>query len=128
MSNCLCEPSDIMLFSCSGAANVGQISNEATIQISKEGKGKMFCLAGLGGKIPGIIEATKKAKKIIVIDGCPVSCAKKIVDNVGFKIDDYILITENGIDKTPGNSNFTNEEVEKIKLLIESKIDSILKN
>ena len=27
MSNCLCKVSDVMLFSCSGAANVGQIAN-----------------------------------------------------------------------------------------------------
>lgn len=124
MSNsCICKPAEIMVFACSGGgANVGQISNQAALEITKEGKAKMYCLAGLGGHVPGIIEATRKAKKIIVVDGCPVSCAKKMVEHVGIKIDHYIIVTEEGIDKTPGEFNMTEEEILKIKNLIEQKI------
>lgn len=124
MSNsCICKPAEIMVFACSGGgANVGQISNQAALEITKEGKAKMYCLAGLGGHVPGIIEATQKAKKIIVVDGCPVSCAKKMVEHVGINIDQYIIVTEEGIDKTPGEFNMTEEEIHKIKDLIEQKI------
>ena len=38
----------------------------------------------------------------IVIDGCPVACAKKIMDDKGLAIDQYVLITDLGITKTPG--------------------------
>jgi uncharacterized metal-binding protein len=37
-----------------------------------------------------------------VIDGCPVACAKKIMDDKGLAIDRYVLITDLGIQKTPG--------------------------
>jgi len=121
--NCICKPAEIMVFACSGGgANVGQVSNQAALEITKEGKAKMCCLAGLGGHIPGIIEATKQAKKIIVVDGCPVSCAKKMVEHVGIDIDGYIVITEEGIEKTPGKFDFSDMEVGKIKALIEQKI------
>lgn len=82
----------------------------------------MYCLAGHGGHIPGIIEATKQAKKIIVVDGCPVSCAKKMVEHVGINIGHYIVVTEEGVEKTPGKFDMTNEEIIKIKNLIEQKI------
>lgn len=122
-NNCICKSSEIMVFACSGGgANVGQISNNAALEIAKEGKAKMYCLAGLGGHVPGIIEATKQAKRIIVVDGCPVSCAKKMVDHVGINVDEYIIITEEGIDKTPGKFDMTSEEILKIKKLIEEKL------
>lgn len=123
--NCICKPAEIMVFACSGGgANVGQIANSSALEITKEGKAKMYCLAGLGGHIPGIIEATKQAKKIIVVDGCPVSCAKKMVEHVGITVNDYIIITEEGIEKTPGQFNITDDEIQKIKDLIQDKIDS----
>jgi len=122
--DCICTPAEVMVFACSGGgANVGQLANNAALEITKEGKAKMYCLAGLGGHVPGIIEATKQAKKIIVVDGCPVLCAKKMVEHVGINIDAHIVITEEGIEKTPGQFEFTDYEINKIKNLIEEKIN-----
>lgn len=124
---CICRPAEIMVFACSGGgANVGQISNNAALEITKEGKAKMYCLAGLGGHVPGIVDATKQARKIIVVDGCPVSCAKKLVEHAGLSIDDYIVVTEEDIEKTPGKFDIKDEEVNKIKSLIEQKIEQYI--
>lgn len=113
-----------MLFACSGGgSNVGQIANNAALEMTKEGKAKMYCLAGLGGHVPGIIEAAKQAKKIIVIDGCPILCAKKIVEHAGLKVDELIVVTDENIEKTPGVFDIKEEEIVKIKSLIESKIN-----
>ncbi|MEI7590808.1 MAG: putative zinc-binding protein [Deltaproteobacteria bacterium] len=122
MNDCLCKPAEIMLFACSGAANVGQISNDASFELHKEGKARMFCLAGLGGHVQGIIDATKQAKKIIVVDGCSVACAKKIVELADFSIDDYIVVTDEGIEKVAGKTDFSKEEVQKIKKRIEKNL------
>ncbi|MGD0627085.1 MAG: putative zinc-binding protein [Thermodesulfobacteriota bacterium] len=32
---CLCEPSEILLFTCSGASNVGQIANQAVVMLTQ---------------------------------------------------------------------------------------------
>ncbi len=42
---CLCSNSDVKIVACSGASNVGQISNQAALEISKENVGGFFCLA-----------------------------------------------------------------------------------
>jgi len=47
----------------------------------------MFCLAGIGGHIPGMIESTKAGKMIVALDGCPVACSKKTLEHAGFRID-----------------------------------------
>ncbi|HEX3030245.1 MAG TPA: putative zinc-binding protein [Clostridia bacterium] len=126
---CACRPSEIMLFACSGGgSNVGQIANNAALEMAKEGKAKMYCLAGLGGHVPGIIESAKQAKKIIVIDGCPILCAKKIVEHAGLKVDELIVVTDENVDKTPGVFDIKDEEIVRIKNLIESKINGVVEN
>ena len=96
---CLCEPNEILIFCCAGSSNVGQIANQAAIRLAKKGVGRYFCLAGIGGHVSGMIESTKAGKTLIAIDGCPVGCAKKTLEHTGFNIDEYVQVTELGIEK-----------------------------
>src|SRR5512137_2080712 len=96
---CLCERNEILIFTCAGSSNVGQIANQAAIKLTQDGVGRYFCLAGIGGHVSGMIESTKAAKMLIAIDGCPVACAKKTLEHTGFQIDEYVQTTELGIEK-----------------------------
>jgi uncharacterized metal-binding protein len=96
---CLCGPTEILIFPCSGGSNVGQIANEAGVKLTQTGMGKFFCLAGIGGHVSGMIESTKAGKMLVAIDGCPVACAKKTLEHAGFNIDEYVQVTELGIEK-----------------------------
>jgi len=100
--SCICQPTEVLIFPCSGGSNVGQIANEAAKQLTNQGVGKMYCLAGIGGHISGIVESTKAAKNIVAIDGCPVACARKTLEHAGFKIDEHAIVTELGITKESG--------------------------
>ena len=42
-----CSGNPVLIFACSGAADVGEISDKAARTITQEGIGKMFCLAGI---------------------------------------------------------------------------------
>jgi uncharacterized metal-binding protein len=96
---CLCEPSEILIFPCSGGSNVGQIANQAGVKLTQEGMGRFFCLAGIGAHVSGMVESTKAGKVIVAIDGCSVACAKKTLEHAGFNIDEYVQVTEIGIEK-----------------------------
>jgi uncharacterized metal-binding protein len=96
---CLCESNEILIFCCAGSSNVGQIANQAAVRLAQEGIGRYFCLAGIGGHVSGMIESTKAGKMLIAIDGCPVGCAKKTLEHTGFNIDEYVQVTELGIEK-----------------------------
>jgi uncharacterized metal-binding protein len=96
---CLCEPNEVIIFSCAGSSNVGQIANQAAIKLAQGGIGRYFCLAGIGGHVSGMIESTKAGKMLIAIDGCPVACAKKTLEHVGFNTGEYVQVTDLGIEK-----------------------------
>ena len=110
---CLCEPNEILIFSCAGSSNVGQIANQAAVRLAQEGVGRYFCLAGIGGHVSGMIESTKAGKMLIAIDGCPVGCAKKTLEHTGFNIDEYVQVTELGIEKNH-EFNVASSDVQKV--------------
>jgi uncharacterized metal-binding protein len=96
---CLCEPNEVIIFSCAGSSNVGQIANQAAIKLAQGGIGRYFCLAGIGGHVSGMIESTKAGKMLIAIDGCPVACAKKTLEHTGFNTGEYVQVTDLGVEK-----------------------------
>ncbi|MGB9662596.1 MAG: putative zinc-binding protein [Moorellaceae bacterium] len=110
---CTCDPAEIMIFPCAGGSNVGQVANQAAVKLDQEGIGKLFCLAGLGGHVQSIVESTKVAKRIVVIDGCPIACAKATVEHAGFPVTDYVMVTKLGI-KKHHDFVWTDEEVERV--------------
>jgi uncharacterized metal-binding protein len=103
--SCRCggEGKTRIIYSCSGiGSNVGQLANAAACRLTTEGYGGGSCLAGVGGGIEKLVAAGKGADERVVIDGCPVACARKILDDRGLAIDRYVMITDLGIAKTPG--------------------------
>jgi uncharacterized metal-binding protein len=118
---CSCEPAEILIFPCSGGSNVGQIANQAGVKLTQEGMGRFFCLAGIGAHVSGMIESTKAGKMLVAIDGCPVACAKKTLEHAGFNIDEYVDVTELGIEKNH-NLNPLTPDVEKVTNHLASRI------
>ncbi len=97
--NCACGAAPKLIFACSGAADVGAVADQAARKLTREGKGKMYCLAGLGGDVESIVETTKAASGILVIDGCPVDCAKKTVERTGLSGFAHLRVTDLGFEK-----------------------------
>jgi uncharacterized metal-binding protein len=118
---CLCEANEILIFSCAGSSNVGQIANQAAVRLAQEGVGRYFCLAGIGGHVSGMIESTKAGKLLIAIDGCPVGCAKKTLEHTGFSIGEYVQVTDLGMEKNH-DLNILNPDIEKVVQHIGSQI------
>jgi uncharacterized metal-binding protein len=65
-TNECCSGDPRLIFACSGAADVGEIADQAARKLTKENTGQMFCLAGTGGRIEPILQKTRAASKIIV--------------------------------------------------------------
>lgn len=97
---CMCGCSDVRVVTCSGASNVGQIANQAAIMLAKEKVAGFFCLAGVGGHIPGMVKAAKEAGLMVAIDGCPVQCAAKTLQHAEIEPAIQIIVTELGIEKS----------------------------
>jgi uncharacterized metal-binding protein len=100
------------LFACSGAADVGELADQAVRLASKKGVGKMFCLAGVGGRVSGIMKSTEAAAKIVAVDGCPLNCARKTLEEAGFADVTHIQLGELGFAK--GQSPVTSQALEGV--------------
>jgi uncharacterized metal-binding protein len=107
-----CADSPKLIFACSGAADVGEISDHAARIISRDGAGKMFCLAGIGGRIPNIMKMTETASKILAIDGCELDCVKNCLQQAGFGQFEHFRVTDLGLQK--GNTEVNNENIANV--------------
>ena len=108
----VCQGGDTLIFACSGAADVGAISDSAARKLTREGMGKMFCLAGVGGRVDPIMEKTKAASTILAIDGCGLDCVKYTLEQAGITQYKQIRLIDMGMAK--GQSPATHENVEAV--------------
>lgn len=88
-----------LIFSCSGAADVGELADRSGRALNRRGLGKMFCLAGIGGRVPSILKTTESALSVLAIDGCPLDCAKKSLEEAGFKKVHHLRLSDIGFEK-----------------------------
>ncbi len=107
-----CVGGEKLIFACSGAADVGAISDRAARKLTKDGKGRMFCLAGVGGRVQGILDKTGAAARVLAIDGCPLDCTKKTLEQAGFTAFAHVRVTDLGMEK--GKTPATDQSVEVV--------------
>ena len=96
---CSCCGAPTLIFACSGAADVGAIADQAARQLTRDGAGRMFCHAGIGGRVSGIVKTTEAAAKILAIDGCPLNCARNCLEQAGIAKFRHLQLADLGMEK-----------------------------
>jgi uncharacterized metal-binding protein len=112
-TRCACESGSTLVFACSGAADVGAVTDWAARELTVENCGKMFCLAGIGGRVPPILEATRAAKRLVALDGCPLDCARQTLAAAGFTPAVHVRVTDLGFNK--GKVTDTEPAIARVK-------------
>jgi len=97
---------DNALFVCfGGMSNVGTLTGLAGLEAVKQagpGSAAIFCLGGLPTQAPSVVDKTNRVDRIVVVDGCPLNCARKIVEGAGYQPAVSInLVNDCGIKKGP---------------------------
>lgn len=126
-TKCSCEvtPGNVMILACSGGSNVGQLSNQVAVELTVEGCGRMYCLAGIGGRLSGFVQSAKDAPAVVVIDGCEIGCAKATMESAGVPFGSYIVISKDlGIEKNK-NFNLSREDIDRVKSAVKALIASV---
>jgi uncharacterized metal-binding protein len=102
---CACSTAPTLIFPCSGGSDCGAVSDQAARKLAKDGVGKMYCLAGLGGDVAPIIANAKAAGKVLAIDGCNLDCARKTLARQGIAVAAHVRLADLGMEKgkTPAN-------------------------
>ncbi len=109
-----------LIFACSGCADVGELADQAARKLTSDGAGQMFCLAGIGGRVSGIMKSTEAAGSILAIDGCPLDCTHKTLDVAGFARINHLRLSDLGFEKgkTEVNQASIAAVIDKAKLFL----------
>jgi uncharacterized metal-binding protein len=88
-----------LIFACSGCADVGELADQTARQLTRDGAGKMTCLAGIGGRVSSIVKTTEAARSILAIDGCSHDCTRKTLEGAGFAKINHLRLSDIGFEK-----------------------------
>ena len=107
---CLCGTSYYNVVSCSGASDLGQLSDVIARKLRDNKVRKMNCLTMIAIGDQSLIAAFKEAN-VLAIDGCPKDCAKKILEKAGIENFNHLRLTDLGYQKgkSPLTENLINE-------------------
>jgi uncharacterized metal-binding protein len=127
-----------IIFACfGGLSNTGITAALASMEVVKELGLKRVgigCLPGLPVQNPTVHAKAHAAKKVIVVDGCPFECARKVVEAAGVPIAQSIVLTRDikmakksltedlGGDIRPMMEYISTADVERAKKVIETAI------
>jgi uncharacterized metal-binding protein len=103
----------VLIMSCAGGANVGQLSHQVVGELVQERFARPFCLAGIGAHRKGFVKAASEADTII-IDGCAIGCGRMILEHAEIPVTKYLVLTDLGFEKKMV-SDFSREEIERVK-------------
>jgi len=73
------------------------------VRLDRNGDAEMSCIAGLGGQVKSLIRTARQAqatqRPILVIDGCPLACAKQSLAQHGIAPTHHLQLAELGVRK-----------------------------
>lgn len=75
------------------------MANYLAVSLDRVGAGEMSCIAGVGGNVKKLVEVALSGRKIVAIDGCPLSCVKACLSNHEILPDMHIELTKLGVPK-----------------------------
>ena len=117
-SSCNCSSSgEILVMACSGASDIGCLSDKVARKLRDNGIRSMKCLAMIAAGNQPLIESLKTAN-VLVIDGCSIDCGKKIMDNAGLRDYAYLRLTDHGFQK--GQSPVNEENINSVYEIAET--------
>lgn len=120
MAECSCGSQSVkLIYACSGAANTGFLADAVARKLMQDNAGKMTCLAAMGAQLSGFISSAGCAEKNVIIDGCPVSCGKKIFEKLGLTFEQFMTTD---YDVVKGKTEITSEIIDRVAGQIARKV------
>lgn len=92
-------PEKPIIYACSGGSDAGELADRIARQLAREGAGEMSCLAGVGGRVKHLVAVAEKAGHILVIDGCPIHCARQTLELAGVQRFEHLALHDLGLRK-----------------------------
>lgn len=112
-----------IVYACSGCSSAAQMTNYLALQLDRKSVAEMSCIVGVGGNVKKLLHTAKSGLPIVVIDGCPLSCAKACLNNHDIQPTHHFELSKFGVAKKY-HADFNLEEANKILQTLENCIIS----
>ena len=99
------------------------MTNYLALQLDRKSVAEMSCIVGVGGNVKKLLHTAKSGLPIVVIDGCPLSCAKACLNNHDIQPTHHFELSKFGVAKKY-HADFNLEEANKILQTLENCIIS----
>jgi uncharacterized metal-binding protein len=116
----------VVIAACYGASNTGQLAGAVATELVRENKDyTLVCLPAVALDLAVGLDKVAGAELFVIIEGCPVMCCSKIVEeHAGRKPDIRVEMVEDyGVKKSPQPS-FDEAEKDRIKQDVRRRIEA----
>lgn len=110
-----------IVYSCSGCSSSAQMANYLAVKPDRIDVAEMSCIAGVGGNVKNLVRTATSGRRIIVIDGCPLACAKACLSNHYVVPDLHVELTAFDVNKRL-HEDFNMAQANELSLIIRDKI------
>jgi uncharacterized metal-binding protein len=88
-----------LVYSCSGCSSAAQMANDIAVRLDRERIAEMSCIAGVGGDVGPLVDTATSGRPMLVIDGCPLECARESLEHHDVTPDRHVNLAKRGVPK-----------------------------
>jgi len=115
LPNCVKEADRLaIILACDGAASVGQVGHQVAVDLTNlYEEARMCCVTAVAAGSKPRVGIVRRAKKLIVINGCANRCASKVLEQKDIPYDYETVIAKEGVEKVP-TLDYDEDDVQRI--------------
>jgi len=103
-----------IILACDGAASVGQVGHQVAVELTNAHENaRMCCITAVAAESKAHVDIARRARKLIIINGCANRCASKVLERLNIPYAYEIVIAREGVEKVP-TLDFDMADVERI--------------
>jgi uncharacterized metal-binding protein len=115
---------ETLVYACSGASNLGQLTNEIAIRLDRDGLAEMSCAEAVGIEAGPPYAAALSGRPVVAISGCPLACADRLLAEHGVKVTRSVQLENRGVLKAK-HVSVAPEESERIYEEVVSELGAV---
>ncbi|MCA1855526.1 putative zinc-binding protein [Massilia oculi] len=113
-----------LVYSCSGCSSAAQMANHVALELDRREVAEMSCVAGVGGDVPSLVKLARSGRPVVVIDGCPLVCARSCLARHGVTPTLHTQLGELGVRKRY-HAQFDPAQAETITLALATAVGEL---
>jgi uncharacterized metal-binding protein len=113
-----------VVYACSGCSSAAQLANHVAVRMDRSGVAEMSCIAGVGGDVPHLLRTAHSGRPIVVLDGCPLECARHCLRRHGIEPTQHHQLQIYGVRKRL-HEDFDPEQAEAVLFRVRSDLQKL---